>query len=268
MKSIERIGFGIALAVAVAPSVYGATWTVLNVNDDGFGSLRWAVQDANLSTESDNIVFSPTVAGTIVLTSPLSTAGTIVINGPGAARVSVSGNDASRVFVLGSGVNLTVNDLTICNGRSPGGTGSYGGGVYMTGATATFNRCVVRNNVAGAVTAAYGGGIYAASASTVALNDCTVHANSVTAATFGAAWPLHQWRLADAEPLHVHGQSLQCGHRRLRRRCVCERCNRRHRALHDRRKHHVGGVPRWRRPVCPAGDREPRPHAARRKHRR
>lgn len=177
---------GGAVIVAGALPVSAGTWTVSNLNDSGAGSLRQAILDATATPESDVIWFIAGLAGTITLGEPLSPGGTMTINGPGANRVAISGNDASRVFTLGAGANLTVNDLTIRNGRSPAGTGSQGGGIYASAATLQLNRCIVRNNVASAVTASYGGGIFGVDGSSVTLNDCTLHSNTASANTFSA----------------------------------------------------------------------------------
>src|SRR5689334_18927313 len=69
-----------------------ATFTVLNTNDTGSGSLRQAVIDANGSAGADTIVFDTTAFAspqTINLaTGQISIADAVTINGP-AARVTV-----------------------------------------------------------------------------------------------------------------------------------------------------------------------------------
>ncbi len=44
-----------------------STFTVLNLNDSGPGSLRQAVLDANATAEFDQIAFAPRLHGAIVL---------------------------------------------------------------------------------------------------------------------------------------------------------------------------------------------------------
>src|SRR5207237_4875684 len=80
------------------------TYRVANVNDAGPGSLRQAVADANLTTAEDRIVFDSTAFNsprTITLTSgTINIHAPTVLDGPGASLVSISGNNASRIFYL------------------------------------------------------------------------------------------------------------------------------------------------------------------------
>src|SRR5262245_11582951 len=95
-----------------------STFTVLNFLDSGPGSLREAILDANTEPGADLIRFAPEARdGTITLTSgELSITDALSIEGPGANRLTVSGNDASRVFRIGSGVSVNIDDLTIAHG--------------------------------------------------------------------------------------------------------------------------------------------------------
>jgi hypothetical protein len=84
------------LLVATHP-VSAATFTVSNLADSGPGSLRQAVLDANAAAGPDDITF--TVVGTITLTSgQITITDPLVIHGPGAGALTVSGNDLSRIF--------------------------------------------------------------------------------------------------------------------------------------------------------------------------
>ena len=76
-----------------------STFTVLNLNDSGPGSLRAEVAAANANLGADTIAFANGLSGTIRLTSgELLITDSVAINGPGADQLSVSGNNASRVF--------------------------------------------------------------------------------------------------------------------------------------------------------------------------
>ena len=74
-----------------------STLTVLNNLDSGAGSLRADIAAAH---SGDTIVFAPSLDGqTITLTSgELLINKNLTIAGPGAGELTVSGNDASRVF--------------------------------------------------------------------------------------------------------------------------------------------------------------------------
>src|SRR5262249_18686857 len=102
-----------------------STFTVDNLADSGFGSLRQAILDANANPGADLIDFAPAARdGTIILTTgELSITDDLTIDGPGADRLAVSGNDASRVFRIGSGVTRAIHDLTIAPGRAGNGGG-------------------------------------------------------------------------------------------------------------------------------------------------
>src|SRR5262249_38684599 len=100
--------------------------------------------------------------GTIVLSSgELNITDDLSIDGPGADRLAVSGNYANRVFLIGSGAAVSIDDLTITRGRIL----LRGGGIRHDG-TLTLTRDVVSDNQAlgrpgvGSAVDALGGGIF------------------------------------------------------------------------------------------------------------
>src|SRR5437899_10259399 len=71
-----------------------STFTVLNLNDSGPGSLRQAVLDANARPGSDAIAFAHGLSGPLSLTGgELPITDDLTIRGPGEGRLTVSGND-------------------------------------------------------------------------------------------------------------------------------------------------------------------------------
>jgi hypothetical protein len=80
------------------------TFVVTNDNDAGPGSLRKALADADAVFPSvDTITFDPgffSTPRTITLASTLAIGDGVVINGPGMAKLAISGNNANRVFRL------------------------------------------------------------------------------------------------------------------------------------------------------------------------
>ena len=90
----------------------------------------------------------------------------VTITGP-AAGVTVSGNNASRVFLVDPTVTASISGLTISGGNT---TGS-GGGLY-NGGTTTLTNCTVSGNSA----TSYGGGLY--NGGTLRMTNCTVSGNS------------------------------------------------------------------------------------------
>jgi hypothetical protein len=59
-------------------------------------------------------------------------------------RIEISGNNATRVFLVNSGANLTINNITVRNGK-PLSSNGYGGGIYNVG-TLTMTNCTVSGN--------------------------------------------------------------------------------------------------------------------------
>ncbi|HSF76256.1 MAG TPA: DUF4347 domain-containing protein, partial [Microcoleus sp.] len=137
-----------------------ATITVTNTNDSGPGSLREAIASA---AAGDTIQFASTLAGqTITLTSgQLVINKNLTIDAVGAANLTISGNNASRVIRTEGATNVTLKNLIVANGKVSGTdpnnqTTSAGGGIQTGGSsTLTLENCQVNNNVAG-----FGGGIY------------------------------------------------------------------------------------------------------------
>jgi Right handed beta helix region len=166
------------------PTMYTVTSTSGSPNDKG--SLPDVINLANSNTnpagsviQFDKMVFAtPQI---ITLTSTLNLEekpGPEVINGPGENLVTVSGDNAVRVFLVEqpsdnvgnmNGVTATISGLTI----SSGGVLSYGGGILNldTLDTLTVSDCTIANNTAG-----HGGGI--ANSGTLTVSDCTIANNT------------------------------------------------------------------------------------------
>jgi hypothetical protein len=101
-------------------------------------SLREAIHFADASAGHDDISFDPGVFGTAATITlggaPLpALSGNTTITGP-AAGLTISGNNASRVFRIISGVTVTLDTLTIANGNS-----TTGGGIENAGSLAVRN---------------------------------------------------------------------------------------------------------------------------------
>src|SRR5262249_44959295 len=94
--------------------------TVTNLSDDGPGSLREAIA---IAPAGDTVVFEPGLSGTITLTTgQLTIDKSLTIAGPGADVLTVSGDDASRVFLI-DGSTVAISGLTIADGRAVGDSG-------------------------------------------------------------------------------------------------------------------------------------------------
>src|SRR5262249_3518806 len=90
---------------------------------------------------------------TITLTSgELAITRSLDIEGPGAKQLTVSGNNASRVFDVSGGVTVTVSGMTmtdgVANGSSPGRARS-GGGVLNFGSLTLADDVLSSNQAVG-----------------------------------------------------------------------------------------------------------------------
>src|SRR5216683_2087216 len=119
-----------------------STLTVVNNHDSGAGSLRAEIAAAD---NGDTIRFDHNLQGqTITLTSgELVIDKSLDIQGLGANQLTVSGNDASRVFRIDSGITVDIDDLTITHGRA-----DNGGGIWNAGGTLILSHDVVSQNQA------------------------------------------------------------------------------------------------------------------------
>jgi len=130
-----------------------ATFTVTTLADAGAGSLRDAIDLANVTAGGDTIVFAPAVAGQ---TFGLSTffnpptgnfagptgliiSSSIVIQGTG-ETITRTGSTPFRLFEVTVAGSLTLQNLTLSNGLAIGGFGGFGGGGAGGLGGAIYNR--------------------------------------------------------------------------------------------------------------------------------
>ncbi len=144
-----------AAFAASTPTIF----TVDNLGDSGAGSLRQAILDANVNAGDDIIQFQRGLTGTIALISgQLAITDSLVIDGPGANVLAISGNNASRIFKINPGAigTVAINGLTLKKGNDVSGNG--GGAVIIDSGTVTINNCTLSNNSAGIDNGGGGGG--------------------------------------------------------------------------------------------------------------
>ena len=173
--SVLAVAEAILLFTFLAATTGAGTITVTNTNDSGPGTLRAALTS---SANGDVINFSLNYPATITLTGgELLLTNNVTIAGPGAANLTISGNNGGRVFHVGTSNSPTISDLTIAGGAAS--AGGVGAGVYCDSATLQITNCVIRNNqVTGGSTGA-GGGIYS-NQSQLTLTGCTINANTAS----------------------------------------------------------------------------------------
>ncbi|WP_445628189.1 Calx-beta domain-containing protein [Nostoc sp. DSM 114167] len=172
----------------VSVKLNNTTYVVTNTNDSGAGSLRQAIINANNDPGIETIVFDTTgifgdaTPDTITLTSgELNITEGVIIQGTGANKLVISGNNASRIFnasasLLIDGLHITggnagnnngggiysTNSVTVSNSIISGNTtNSSGGGIYSS--NTTISNSIISGNTANSS----GGGIYSTTSATV-----------------------------------------------------------------------------------------------------
>lgn len=151
----------LALTLPASPAQAGGVVTICDE-----AHLRAALAGGGKVTFSCN--------GTISLISPIGIEADTAIDGTG-QDVIISGNNTVRGFTLEPEVTVSLNGLTIANGR-----GAYGGGIYNEG-TLTVSNSTFSGNTA----SHGGGGIYCTNLGTLTVYNSTFTGNSADAGRRG-----------------------------------------------------------------------------------
>ncbi len=192
MINISKLIFTLVLVAGVSSAAFGATYTVTKTADTADGtcdadcSLREAIAAANATGDNDTIVFSALFASNQTITLGgtdliIANSGTLAITGPGSDKLTVSGNNASRVFTNSAGSIATISSLSVTGGTgvSTISTGR-GGGVYNSGGTLTLMNLAIFGNGT-----ANGGGANNAGTATLNIVGCSIFGNTATGAGGG-----------------------------------------------------------------------------------
>ena len=137
--------------------------------NDAFLSLREAIA---LSAAGDVVNFAPEMATPNATGITVLSGGQLVINraltiqGPGARKLALSGNNASRVFQISGAGAVRITGLTLTRGRAPqsaalpnSGSNAYGGAIHNS-APLNLVACAITDSLAqgGGVRGRAGGG--------------------------------------------------------------------------------------------------------------
>ncbi|MBP0019602.1 MAG: CHAT domain-containing protein [Cyanobacteria bacterium SBLK] len=168
-KQIGTIEANIAFTDS-ALDAYTDTLNILTVTssaDSGMGALRNTITNA---ANGDEIRFSTNM--TIFLNSELSINNqTLIIDGT-TNNIILDGQSSDRIFFIDNNSSVTLNNLTIQNGR----LGANGGaGIYVKDSTLTINDSIITNNSA----VDDGGGIFIKD-SIATINNSTISGNTIS----------------------------------------------------------------------------------------
>ena len=151
-----------------------ATFSVINTDDSGLGSLRQAIEDANATAGLDTIEFDEELSGQEItlISGELQITDDLTINGLGADSLTISGNNDSRVFMLDDSnesnqISVVLDGLTITEGNAF----DEGGGIFNR-ENLTVNNTTISSN-----SAINGGGIYNNYESTVVVTNSSITDN-------------------------------------------------------------------------------------------
>lgn len=171
-----------------------ATFPVTNLLDgpvaapgDLPGSLRQAIYDANNMPGSDSIDLTG-VSGTLLMTDgEFAITDTLNIFGSGSGVLAIDGQQQTRLLnVEGIGIDLTINGLTLRNGRTTGDNSDYSDSTYSGGGVRFMSDgilAILGSTVSGSSTSgshARGAGVY--SNGTLTLTESVVTGNSTRGA--------------------------------------------------------------------------------------
>jgi hypothetical protein len=137
----------LVIVLAHADAACAATITVTDTLDSGSGSLRQAVFDA---APGDTVVFDSAVFSVpLIITrtsGQIEISKSLVIDGDAGAVITptLSGNSASRVFSVTSGVAVTLRGLRITDGYC-GDSTCNGGSIFNNGSLSLTNSALVSN---------------------------------------------------------------------------------------------------------------------------
>ena len=201
MKSSPHLPLALVLTAFVSASgLLSATeLTVSNENDNGIGSLRNAVQTAQAN---DVIVFADDLTQIVLTSGTITIDKAVFISGPGADELSISGNDAVQIFHVMTTASVTIQGLTLADGRggevsiSAGSDVLLGGGAIFkqNSGALTVRDCEFTDNSSSAASAGnesdYGGAVFISGAGDVSIERCFFSGNAISGSGAGGGGAL------------------------------------------------------------------------------
>jgi CSLREA domain-containing protein len=181
--------------LALAGSAFGTNYIVTKTADTNDGtcdsdcSIREAVGAANANVGDDIIVFALPLfssSQTITLTGGelvIANNGSLSIFGPGASRLTLSGNNASRILRSTAGSTSTISGMTLTAGNGVSSVNNNtGGAIQNDAATMTLLDLYIFNNTTSGVA---GGVRNSGTNSVMTVNRCVFQNNTSTGSSAG-----------------------------------------------------------------------------------
>jgi hypothetical protein len=163
---VSGAGLGLGAMLAAPGAAQAEDFRVTNLNDDGAGSLRDAIEQANADAASDRILFKSKLSGRIELDLFLGIFEPVQIIGPGARRVTIDAN-GSPLFSIGASAG---DDVAISGLRLHDGANLGGGAISSGDADLNLSGLAITNGYAGT-----GGGIF--STGNLTIENSTINGN-------------------------------------------------------------------------------------------
>jgi CSLREA domain-containing protein len=169
-NGFERVAGGLADigAFEIQPD-----YVVTNTNEGLTpGTLRTAITNADGNSGTHIIDFAAGLTGTITLTSgELPISNPLFIGAPLADAITISGNNASRIFNDAAVGSVQIVNLALTQGKSSGN-----GGAVFAGSASTL--VLINCTISGSSASGRGGGIYLGANTTLTISTCAVTGNS------------------------------------------------------------------------------------------
>lgn len=183
-RLIFIVGFVLSIAQVASAATYLVTTTV-DSNDgvcDANCSLREAIAVANTTGDNDTIYFALPLFGspqTITLSGSeivINNSGSLTIIGTGSNRLTISGNNASRIMTVNASAIANISHLRFTGGTGAGAANTgRGGAIYNNGGITVISNCVMTGNQA-----ANGGAMNNATAGNLTIRDSVISNNQAT----------------------------------------------------------------------------------------
>src|SRR6056297_2639292 len=170
LMAILLLCFSATAAVAVTVT---NTQDYDSTEDPVEGSLRWALDTVD---NGGTISFDNALSGDVItLSSEITINKSLTIQGLGADKLSVSGNNSNRIFYIRNNSTVNISNLAIVNGNTTSTSRKYGGGINLfAGCNLNLQNVNFENCVAGS----NGGAIFGGNATKINIKNCAFKSNT------------------------------------------------------------------------------------------